>query len=80
MQGVLHLVGLKEGKTEQLFCGRRGQRLVLFDAERGKAIPGLRGDDDPGSTAGDDVAELFQDERGAIQIDCEKRRRLCLRG
>jgi hypothetical protein len=75
VQGVRHLVGLKEGKIEQLFRGRRGQRFVLFDAERGKAMPGLRRYDDPGPTAGDDVAELLQQERRAIQIDFEDRRR-----
>jgi hypothetical protein len=74
------LVGPKEGKTEQLFRGRRGQRLVLFDAERGKAMPGLRRDDDPGPTAGDDVAELLQHERRTIQIDFEDLSRWGLRG
>jgi hypothetical protein len=53
------LVGLKERKTEQLFHGRRGQRLILFDGERGKAMSGLRGDNDTSATAGDDTAELF---------------------
>ena len=72
---IRHLVGLKEGKTEQLFHGRRGQRLVLFDGERRKAMPGLRRDDDASATAGDDIAELFQHERRAIQIDFEDRRR-----
>jgi hypothetical protein len=80
VQGVLHLVGPKEGKTEQLFRGRRGQRLVLFDGERGEAVPGLRRDDDPGPTAGDDVAELLQLERRAVQVDPEDRRRRRLRG
>ena len=75
VQGVRHLVGLKKGKTEQLFHGRRGQRLILFDGERGKAMPRLRRDDDTGATAGDDVAELFQNERRAIKIDFEDRRR-----
>jgi hypothetical protein len=55
--------------------GCRGQRLVLFDSERGKAMPGLRGDDDTSATARDDAAELFQHERRAIQIDFEDRRR-----
>ena len=72
---IRHLVRLKEGKTKQLFHGCRGQRLILFDAERGKAMAGLRGDDDTSATARDDAAELFQHERRAIQTDFEDRRR-----
>ena len=45
-----------------------------------EAVPGLRRDDDPGAAAGDDVAELLQHERGAVQVDCEDRRRRGLAG
>ncbi|MBV9414253.1 MAG: hypothetical protein JO363_04670 [Solirubrobacterales bacterium] len=37
-------------------------------------MSGLRGDHDPGATGGDDVAELLQNERGAVQVDLEDRR------
>jgi hypothetical protein len=73
------LVGLKEGKIEQIFHGCRGQRLILFKGERGKAMPGLRCDDDARTTPGNDIAELFQHERRAIQIDFEDRCRRRLR-
>ena len=43
-------------------------------------MPGLRRDDDARAAARDDVAELFEHERGAIQIDLEDRRRRRLRG
>ena len=75
MQGVLHLVELKEGKAEQLLRGCGGQRLVLFDGEGGKSMPGLRRDDNACAPASDDIAERFQHEGRAIQIDFKDRRR-----
>ena len=42
-------------------------------------MPGLRRDHDARAAAGDDVAELFQHERRAVQIDLEDRRRRRLR-
>ena len=80
VQGVRHLAGLEEGKAEQLLDGRRGQRFVLFDGERGQAVPGLRRDDDPRAAAGDDVAELLQHEGRAVQVNLEDRYRRRLRG
>jgi hypothetical protein len=73
LKRIGHFVELKEGKIEQLFDRCRGQRLVLFDGERGKAMPGLGCDDDASPTARDDVAELFQHECCAIQIHFEDR-------
>ena len=73
MKRIRHLVGLKEGKTEQFFHRCCGQGFILFDGERGQTMPGLRGDDDTSATAGDHVAELFQHERRTIKIDSEDR-------
>ena len=42
-------------------------------------MPGLRRDHDARAAAGDDVAELLQHERRAVQIDLEDRRRRRLR-
>lgn len=50
-------------------------RFSSPSTERGKAMPGLGRDDDIGTTAGDDIAERFQDECRAIQIDFEDCRR-----
>jgi hypothetical protein len=47
--------------------------LVLLDGERRKAVPGLRRDHHAGATWGDDVAELLQHERRAVQVDLEDR-------
>jgi hypothetical protein len=40
-------------------------------------VPGLRRDDDAGAAAaaGDDVPELLEHQRGAVEIDGEDRRR-----
>ena len=43
-------------------------------------MPGLRRDHNASAAAGDDIAELLQHERRAIQIDLEDRRRRGLRG
>jgi hypothetical protein len=79
VQRIRHLVRLEEGKGEQLLHRSRGQCVVLLDAERGKPVPGLRRDDDARTPRGDDVAELLQHERGAVQVDLEDRRRRRLR-
>jgi Saccharopine dehydrogenase NADP binding domain len=34
-------------------------------------MPGLRRDDHPGTTTGDDVSELLEDEGGSVQVDGE---------
>jgi hypothetical protein len=37
-------------------------------------VAGLGGEDDAGAAGGDDVAELFEDDGGAVEIDVEDRR------
>ena len=70
---IRHLIGLKEGKTEQLFHRRCCQCFVLFDRERRQAMTGLRRDDNTSTATGDDIAEFLQDERRAIQVDFQDR-------
>ena len=53
--------------------------LFCSTVSGGKAVPRLRGDDDASPAAGDDVAELLQHERRAVQIDFEDRCRRRLR-
>ena len=75
VQRVGDLVGLQHRQREQLLgrCGR--QRGVLLGGEGAEPVPGLGGDDDAGAAGGDDVAELLEDHRGAVQVDVEDRRR-----
>ena len=80
VERIGHLVGLEHRKSEQLVGGCRRQRLVLLGGQRRQAMPGLRCDDDAGTAARDDIAELLEHQRGAIQIDREDRRRRGLRG
>ena len=75
MKRAGHLIGLKEGKIEQLFHGCRSQRLVLFGRERRKTVPRLRCDDDRLAATCDDFAELFQYERHAIEVHFQDGRR-----
>jgi len=72
---IRHLVGLKEGKTEKLFHRCCGQRFILFDTERRRAMTGLRRDHDARPTARDDVAKLLKHQRRPIEIDFEDCRR-----
>ena len=75
MQRVLHLVRLEHRQGKQIL-GRRGRkRRVLLGRQRRQPVPGLGGDHDPGAAARDDVAELFEHQRGAVQIDRKDRRR-----
>ena len=80
VERVRHLVRLEHRKSEQLVGGRGRQRLVLLGRQRREAVPRLRGDDDARSAARDDVAELLEHERGAIQIDLQDGGRRCLGG
>jgi tellurite resistance protein len=65
------LVGRKERNTVQLFHWSCREGVVLFDSERRKAMAGLRSNDNTSAATCDDIAELFQYERRAIQIDFE---------
>jgi hypothetical protein len=73
------VVGLEERQVKQLLHGRRGQRLVLLDAEGRQPVPGLGRDHDARATRGDDVAELLEHERRTVQVDLEDRLRRRLR-
>jgi hypothetical protein len=55
------LVRLEHGELQQLVGGGGGQRGVLFGGEGAEAMPGLRGDDDPGAATGDDDSDLIQE-------------------
>jgi hypothetical protein len=50
-----------------------GQGLVLFGGGRGQAVAGLGCDDHACPAARDHLAELFEHERRAIEIDLEDR-------
>jgi hypothetical protein len=80
VEAVGHLVGLQHGKYQQLvgWCGR--ERGVLLGGQGAQTVPGLRGDDDPGAAAGDDVAELLEQHGGAVQVHGQDRRRRRLAG
>ena len=66
---------LQQGQRKQLLRRGGGKRLVLLGRQCAQAMTGLRGNDDAGSAARDDVAKFLQHERGAIQIDLEDRGR-----
>ena len=46
-------------------------RFLVVVNEGAQPVPGLRRDHDAGTTWGDDIAELLEDQRGAVQIDRE---------
>ena len=80
VEGVLDLTRREHRKRQQVVRGRLRQRGVLSGGQRAQAVAGLRGDDDCGPSARDDLAELFQHQRGPVEIDLEDRRRRGLRG
>ena len=51
MERVRHLVRLKHGELQQIVGWGRRQRSILLGGEYAKAVPGLRRDDHPGTTA-----------------------------
>ena len=79
VEGVLHLVRLKHRESAAIRprALSRGPRFAPRSARPSDARTGC--DDDAGAAASDDVAELLEHERGAIEIDREdrRRRRLC---
>lgn len=77
---ICHLIGLKHREGEQLIGGRGREQPVLLGAQRREAMAGLQGDDDAGAAAGDNVSELFQHQRGAVEIDLQDGAGRCLRG
>lgn len=79
MQRVLDLVGLKHRQREQFVGRRHRQHLILFGAQPGQPVPGLRRDHDARTAFCNDVAEGFKHERRAVQVDVEDRGRRCLR-
>ena len=74
---VGHPIRLEHRQSKQLVGGRRRKGSVLLGGQRRQPVSGLRRDDDAGAAARDDIAELLEHERGAIQIDGEDR---CRRG
>ena len=75
VERVRHLVGLEHRERQQLVGRGRRQRGVLLGGEGAESVPGLRRDDHAGAAARDDVSELLEHERGAVQVDREDRRR-----
>ena len=73
MERIGHLVGLQHGEVQQFVGGGGREGGVLLGRERAEAVPGLRGDDDAGAAARDDVAELLEHQGGAVQVDGEDR-------
>jgi hypothetical protein len=76
---VLHLVRLEHRKSEQLIGEGGRSRLVLLGRQRREAVSRLRSDHDARPAARDHIAEFFEHERGAVQIDLQDRGRRCLR-
>jgi hypothetical protein len=77
-QGVGDLVGLDHREPEQLVGRCGGERGVLLGCERREAVARLGGDDHTGAAGGDNGAEPFEDECGAVEIDGEDRGGRCL--
>ena len=69
VQRVRHLVRLEHRQAEQLLDGVVASALFCSTVSARQAVAGLRRDHDAGTAARDDVAELLQHERGAVQID-----------
>lgn len=80
MQRVGHLVQLEQRVRQQLVGCRGRQRGILLRGEGAEAMPGLGRDDHPGTALGDDLPDLFQDDRRPVQVDGQDRRRRRLAG
>ena len=63
--------GRSMGSCSNSSAGVVAERGVLVGGEGSEAIPGLRGDDDPGAPPGDDVSELLEHECRAVEVDGE---------
>ena len=71
---------LEQGKGEQLFRRGAGQLTVLLRGQLGHPVPGLAGDGHAYAAGGDDLAYLFQQHGGAVEIDLQNGLDGCLAG
>jgi hypothetical protein len=62
---------LEHVEREQLVGGGGCQRSVLIGCEGAETVTGLRGNDNTGAAGGDDVAELLENDRRAVEVDGE---------
>ena len=71
MKGILYLIRLKHRQIEQLLDRRHGERRVLLDRERRKAVTGLRRYNNASTPARDHIPEFLREKRGSVKIDFE---------
>lgn len=66
----------REPRQREQVVGRRGgQLLVLLGRQRREPVARLGGDDHARPAGGDDLAELLEHDRGAVEVDRQDRRR-----
>ena len=80
METVFDPIRLQEIEREQFLSRRHGERLVLLRRELCHAVPGLTGDRHACAAARDDLADLLEKHRRAVEVDLQDGFDACLAG